>query len=96
MGEVFKSGGQIFEDWRTMDFFVTGAIHDCLHLDIGLLDSVTLNLHDTLDNDILFGDEVYKKASAILRMLYHAVGDEVFRKGIIKYFVTKQYGGHSR
>ncbi|XP_024867170.1 glutamyl aminopeptidase-like isoform X1 [Temnothorax curvispinosus] len=80
-----------FEDWRSMDFFVTGAIHDTLHLDIGLLDSVNLNLHDTLDYDQLFGDEVYKKAPAILRMLYHAVGDEVFRKGIIKYFATKQY-----
>ncbi|XP_071581119.1 aminopeptidase N-like isoform X2 [Temnothorax nylanderi] len=81
-----------FEDWRSMDLFVTGAMHHALHLDVGLLDSVTLNLNDTLDYDQLFGDEVHEKAPAILRMLYHAVGDEVFRKGITKYFATNQFG----
>ncbi|XP_071627753.1 aminopeptidase N-like [Temnothorax longispinosus] len=80
-----------FEDWRPMDFFVTGAMHDSLYLDDSSLESVTLKLNDTLDYNQLFGDEVYKKAPAILRMLYHAVGDEVFRKGITKYFATKKY-----
>ncbi|XP_077274362.1 aminopeptidase N-like isoform X4 [Temnothorax americanus] len=81
---------KIFEDWRSMDFFVTGPIHESLSLDIGLRDSIKLNLHN-LDHGTLFGNEVYKKAPAILRMLYHVVGDEVFRRGITKYFVTKQY-----
>ncbi|XP_024882816.1 aminopeptidase N-like, partial [Temnothorax curvispinosus] len=81
---------KIFEDWRTMDLLVTGPIHESLSLDIGLMDSIKLNLHN-LDHGTLFGNEVYKKAPAILRMLYHVVGDEVFRKGITKYFVTKQY-----
>ncbi|XP_071561427.1 aminopeptidase N-like isoform X1 [Temnothorax nylanderi] len=80
---------KIFEDWRSMDLFVTGTMHHALHLDVGLLESVTLNLHDHLDD--IYGVEVYSKAPAILRMLYHIVGDEVFRKGIIKYFATKQY-----
>ncbi|XP_024875506.1 aminopeptidase N-like [Temnothorax curvispinosus] len=81
-----------FEEWRTMDFFVTGAMHHALHLDNGLLGSVTLNLYDndTLDNQ-LFVDQVLEKAPAILRMLHHTVGDEVFRKGITKYFATKKY-----
>ncbi|XP_071561430.1 aminopeptidase N-like [Temnothorax nylanderi] len=81
---------KIFEDWRTMDLLVTGPIHESLSLDIGLMDSIKLNLHN-LDHGTLFGNEVYKKAPAILRMLYHVVGDEVFRRGITKYFVTKQY-----
>ncbi|XP_071571521.1 uncharacterized protein [Temnothorax nylanderi] len=80
-----------FEDWRSMDCFITEVMHDSLHLDDGSLDSVTLNLNDTLNDNQLLGDEVYKKAAAILRMLHHTVGDEVFRKGIAKYFATKQY-----
>ncbi|XP_071630397.1 aminopeptidase N-like [Temnothorax longispinosus] len=83
---------KIFEDWRSMDFFVTETMHYSLYLDNGLLGSVTLNLHD---NDTLvsqlFVNQVYGKAPTILRMLHHAVGDEVFRKGITKYFATKQY-----
>ncbi|XP_071627911.1 aminopeptidase N-like [Temnothorax longispinosus] len=79
-----------FKDSRSMDLFVTGAMHHALHLDDGLLGSVTLNLYDddTLNNQ-LFVDQVREKAPAILRMLHHAVGDEVFRKGITKYFATK-------
>ncbi|XP_077274293.1 aminopeptidase N-like isoform X2 [Temnothorax americanus] len=81
-----------FEHLRSTDLFVTGAMHHALHLDVGLLGSVTLKLYenDTLGNQ-LFVDQVLEKAPAILRMLHHAVGDEVFRKGIIKYFATKQY-----
>ncbi|XP_071561479.1 aminopeptidase N-like isoform X2 [Temnothorax nylanderi] len=83
---------KIFENWRSWDFFVTEIMHYSLHIDNGSLDSVTLNLHDNvpLVNQI-FVHQVYEKAPAILRMLHHTVGDEVFRKGITKYFATKQY-----
>ncbi|XP_071636758.1 aminopeptidase N-like [Temnothorax longispinosus] len=81
-----------FDPFRSMDLFVTGAMHHALHLDDGLLGSVTLNLYynDTLDNQ-LFVDQVLEKAPAILRMLHHAVGDEVFRNGITKYFAINEY-----
>ncbi|XP_024876606.1 aminopeptidase Q-like [Temnothorax curvispinosus] len=89
---------KIFEDWRSMDCFVTEVMHDSLHLDDGSLDSVsllvlTLNFHanDTLVNQ-LFVNQIFGKAPAILRMLYYAVGDEVFRKGIIEYFATNPFG----
>ncbi|TGZ57553.1 Uncharacterized protein DBV15_02290, partial [Temnothorax longispinosus] len=93
--EVIKSGVQMkiaFDPFRSMDLFVTGAMHHALHLDDGLLGSVTLNLYynDTLDNQ-LFVDQVLEKAPAILRMLHHAVGDEVFRNGITKYFAINEY-----
>ncbi|XP_077255618.1 aminopeptidase N-like isoform X2 [Temnothorax americanus] len=84
---------KISKNWEPMDLFVTGAMHHALQLDDGLLGSVTLNLYDndTLDNHHLFVDQVLKKAPAILRMLHHAVGDQVFRKGITKYFATHKY-----
>ncbi|XP_024878936.1 aminopeptidase M1-like [Temnothorax curvispinosus] len=79
-----------FKGWRAMHLFVTETMHLALQLDDGLAGSVTLNLDDHLDNQ-LFVNQVRKKAPAILRMLHHAVGDQVFRKGITKYFATHQY-----
>ncbi|XP_071627754.1 aminopeptidase N-like [Temnothorax longispinosus] len=83
---------KIFEDWRTMDFLVTERMHDSLYLDTGSLDSITLKLHNTLEYNELFGNEVFNKAPAILRMLYHAVGEKVFRKGIITYLGKNSFG----
>ncbi|XP_071627165.1 aminopeptidase N-like isoform X1 [Temnothorax longispinosus] len=84
---------KIFKNWRPMDLFVTGVIHPTLQLDDGLLGSIRLNLYDndTLDRNHLYVDQVLKKAPAILRMLHHAVGDEVFRKGITKYFARHRF-----
>ncbi|XP_077274395.1 aminopeptidase N-like [Temnothorax americanus] len=82
-----------YKNSRSIDLFVTGAMHHALYRDAdGLLGSVTLNLYDndTLDNQ-LFVDPVREKAPAILRMLHHAMGDNVFQRGITKYFATKQY-----
>ncbi|KYM93558.1 Aminopeptidase N [Cyphomyrmex costatus] len=82
---------KIFEDWRIMDFFVVRTLHYCLILDIGLLNSVTLKLGSTLENELLFSTEIYKKAPVLLRMLYNTVTDEVFRKGVITYLAKYQF-----
>jgi len=52
---------QIFEEWRMMDVLVIQTLHDCLTIDIGLMDSVTLKLSNTIENESLFSSEVYKK-----------------------------------
>jgi len=44
-----------------MDVLVIQTLHDCLTIDIGLMDSVTLKLGNTLENESLFSFEVYKK-----------------------------------
>ncbi|TGZ47528.1 Aminopeptidase N [Temnothorax longispinosus] len=56
---------QTFEDWRTMDFLVTERMHDSHYLNTGSLDSVTLKLHNTLEYNELFGNEVFNKGKII-------------------------------
>ncbi|XP_071651163.1 aminopeptidase N-like [Temnothorax longispinosus] len=76
-----------------MDFFVVQSLQESLTFDVGFLNSVTLQLDDVnFERVNIFNAAVYEKAPALLRMLYHAVGDEVFRKGIIKYFEANQFG----
>ncbi|XP_077260900.1 aminopeptidase N-like [Temnothorax americanus] len=84
---------KIHEDWRMIDFFVIQSLQESLSFDVGFLNSVTLQLdNDNFEKNNIFNVEVYEKAPALLRMLYHAVGDEVFRKGIIKYIKANQFG----
>ncbi|XP_024875505.1 puromycin-sensitive aminopeptidase-like protein [Temnothorax curvispinosus] len=83
---------KIFGDWRTMDLLVIERLHHCLSLDIGLINSVTLELDRTLDYDDLFYNDVFNKASAIMRMLHHAMGDEIFRQGVTNYLVQHPFG----
>ncbi|XP_018405697.1 PREDICTED: aminopeptidase Q-like [Cyphomyrmex costatus] len=55
---------KIFKDWRTMDFFVVKTLHNCLMVDIGLMNSVTLKLDNVLEDELLFS--IISKSISIL------------------------------
>ncbi|KYN20769.1 Aminopeptidase N [Trachymyrmex cornetzi] len=83
---------KIFKDWRTMDFFVIENLQNCLRRDNGTLGPVKLELNSTFDKRDLFSIVVYRKAAVILRMLHHTITDEIFRKGVVIYLATHEYG----
>ncbi|XP_011058986.1 PREDICTED: aminopeptidase N-like isoform X1 [Acromyrmex echinatior] len=63
----------------------------CLLQDSGSMNSVTLKLNNTLEDGLLFSNEVYVKAPILLRMLHSTITAEVFQKGLIKYLATYQF-----
>ncbi|XP_011066686.1 PREDICTED: aminopeptidase N-like [Acromyrmex echinatior] len=82
---------KIFVDWRTMDFFVVDILHYCLRIDKGKLSPITFEFDNFKRLDLL-SFIIYYKASTILRMLQNTITDEVFRKGLIIYLATHEYG----
>ncbi|KAG5321807.1 AMPN Aminopeptidase, partial [Acromyrmex heyeri] len=83
---------KIFDDWRTMDFFVVDKLHYSLRIDKGKLGPITLEPDINFERLDLLSFIIYYKASTILRMLQNTITDEVFRKGLIIYLATHEYG----
>ncbi|XP_011060916.1 PREDICTED: aminopeptidase M1-like [Acromyrmex echinatior] len=80
---------KIFDNWRTIDYFVVDILHYSLGIDKGELGPITLEPNNMFERPDLFSFIIYHKASIILRMLQNIITDEVFRKGLIIYLATQ-------
>ncbi|XP_032664629.1 aminopeptidase N-like isoform X2 [Odontomachus brunneus] len=83
---------KLFEQLRVIDRFVVENQQQLLSEDIVF--HVNPVMHDIVtpkEIDILFSGVMQKKATALVRMMYHAIPDETFRKGIRIYLKANQF-----
>ncbi|XP_012062834.1 PREDICTED: aminopeptidase N-like [Atta cephalotes] len=75
---------KIFTDLRMMDLFVVRTRCESLHLEsVTNMPPVVFQINKSYD--IKFSLFRYNKAFVLLRMLYHIISDEVFRKSICNF-----------
>ncbi|KAL6260719.1 hypothetical protein P5V15_008242 [Pogonomyrmex californicus] len=83
---------KVMPDIRLLDLFVVQTQQESLRLDDQqIMSSLTPEVNNIFENDIFFPLAYYIKAPCILRMLEHALGNQIFQDSIIKY-LEKQTG----
>ncbi|XP_025074996.1 aminopeptidase 2-like [Pogonomyrmex barbatus] len=69
-----------------VDLFVVQIQQESLRLDDPeIMNSVQSEINSVSEINSLFSFAYYMKAPSILRMMHHALGNEIFQKGIITY-----------
>ncbi|XP_071098376.1 aminopeptidase N-like [Haliotis cracherodii] len=85
--------GELNPTWRSLDLFVAGDMH-------GVMEADALRSSHPLTTDVMSPGEIsasfdsvtYSKGSSIVRLMYLAMGQELFIKGLNRYLATHAYG----
>ncbi|KAK0087361.1 hypothetical protein PV326_005218, partial [Microctonus aethiopoides] len=91
----YKIADMIFPDWNVMDFFAAEIVNDGSFSAEALTGEystpIKWNPTDKTMIDKTFSSVTYSKGSAILHMMEHILGEELFRKGIQCYLKKHQF-----
>ncbi|KAK0167904.1 hypothetical protein PV327_001759 [Microctonus hyperodae] len=90
----YKAADMIFPDWNVMDFFAAEIVNgeSFSEASTGELSTpIKWNPTDKTMIDKTFSSVTYSKGSAILHMMEHIIGEEIFRKGIQRYLKKHQF-----
>ncbi len=89
----YKAVDHLFPEWEMWTQFTTADLGPALSLD-GLKNShpIEAEIRDPNEISELFDAISYSKGAAIIRMLEHFLGAETFRRGLVRYLSTYQYG----
>ena len=88
----YKVADKLYPDWQMWAHFLDSMMSDALYLD-GLKSSHPIEAHlkELHELNEIFDAISYDKGASVLRMLESHMGEEVFRKGIVKYMQDNKY-----
>ncbi|XP_034944907.1 aminopeptidase N-like [Chelonus insularis] len=91
----YKVLDQIFPHWRVMDYFVVEHNNEyAFPAEIRLRGSgkpIKFNPTTKIEIEQAFGPVTYNKGAAVVHMIEHILGEEVFREGIQNYLKKHQF-----
>ncbi|XP_059178196.1 aminopeptidase N-like, partial [Physella acuta] len=98
LNEGFASFGEYLgvdyahPDWHIFDVMVVSELHTALSYD-GLVSSHPVYVPVSHPDEIneIFDTISYSKGSSIIRMMYHFLGHDTFKKGMHRYLKAKEY-----
>nr|XP_012228393.1 PREDICTED: aminopeptidase N-like isoform X1 [Linepithema humile]XP_012228394.1 PREDICTED: aminopeptidase N-like isoform X1 [Linepithema humile] len=80
---------QIHTEWHEMFFIVVENLHNSMREDHNIMLPVLHEINSSTNSYIRY--YLYRKGSVLLRMLQHIMGEETFRKGVIKFLNRHKY-----
>ncbi|KAL3885524.1 hypothetical protein ACJMK2_025576 [Sinanodonta woodiana] len=88
----YQGTGMVFHDWDMDAQFVIDEVHVALDFD-GLVSSHPIYTQVSTPDEIneLFDKINYNKGGSVLRMLRFVLGEETFRKGVVRYLQSRKY-----
>jgi puromycin-sensitive aminopeptidase len=89
----YKAVDHLFPEWDMWTQFISADVAPAMGLD-GLRNTHPIEAEVKSPHDIneLFDAISYSKGAAIIRMLEQFLGEETFRRGLVHYLSTHQYG----
>ncbi|KAL5242092.1 hypothetical protein ACI65C_009502 [Semiaphis heraclei] len=78
-------------DWRIGDLFVIEQLQEALAYDHRPRHPITANVNDPNEIEDIFDIITYNKGASVLRMLNHALNDDIFRTSLTLYLNTYKY-----
>lgn len=76
---------QIEPEWRIGDIFVIEQHQEALSYDHRPRHPITASVNTPDEIKDIFDTITYNKGASVLRMLYHALDDHIFRESLTKY-----------
>nr|XP_012228379.1 PREDICTED: aminopeptidase N-like [Linepithema humile] len=81
------------EEWYEIFFMTVENLHDSMREDDDIMPPVLFEINSISDIlSLKSTSNVYLKGSALLRMLQHIIGEEIFRKGVMEFLNRHKYG----
>jgi len=75
-------------DWRIGDLFVIEQLQEALAYDHRPRHPITANVNDPNEIEDIFDIITYNKGASVLRMLNHALNNDIFRTSLTLYLNT--------